>query len=247
MLLMGKMTVLDKQGTYQYHALKSKNKIKQFWHSNKLNVVDFICTFNKKDTVLDFGCGSGNLIFHLDGRVKSLTGIDVSDESLRFCNTRKKQSHHPETTKLFQKYTGSTFQLGKERYDKIFSLDVIEHIPDKELIFILKQLEVALKQNGKIVVFTPHKNSLWPILEWTANMLEISPEMTYPHLHTYIPQDLKKLFLKHTGLKIEKVFTFYTLSPFVALFSDRLAEQQLKNELRTARIGMMLGILLTKE
>ena len=111
--------------------------------------------FNPGEKVLDAGCGDGSILFSLRNHFNiSIIGADFSEEAL--VNARKNsirkgfplESHKADTRNL-------PFENGA--LDKIFSLGVVEHLPNPSEAVL--ELARCLKQNGVLVLMTPNKFS----------------------------------------------------------------------------------------
>lgn len=97
--------------------------------------------------VLDVGCGNGRLISVFDISAADYLGIDNSDALLAIA-----RSQHPDHHFL----SGDILDLNaavSERYDSIFCLAVLPHIPSAELrIKALENLKDRLAPGGTIVI-----------------------------------------------------------------------------------------------
>lgn len=110
------------------------------------NLLGHINTHNKK--ILDLGCGTGQAINELrKHNPKQITGIDFSKTAIKICK---------------QKYPKHTFKVKElkdlkatQEYDIITLIDVIEHIPNKEMQTIYPKISKALKPNGLLIIKTP--------------------------------------------------------------------------------------------
>lgn len=100
-----------------------------------------------KGETLDFGCGIKpykNLFINAD----SITGVDIENEG-----------HTNDVSEVDVFYDGNTLPFDNERFDSIFSSEVLTHIHDLEPV--IKELYRVLKKNGKILLTVPfvwHEN-----------------------------------------------------------------------------------------
>ena len=97
--------------------------------------------------VLDIGCGIGRNLLHLNGNG---VGVDHNVTSVNICKERGLNAY---TNTDFYK---SDYAKGKQ-FDSMLIAHVAEHITDEDLIGLVKEYEVFLKPNAKIVVITPQE------------------------------------------------------------------------------------------
>ena len=106
-------------------------------------------------SVLDIGCGEGNLSLALASIGYHVTGIDY-DETAVFNAVRKYGR---------MKMTGGSARFAAMdvagidgRYDYIVCSDVIEHLSAAELRVMLKKCAEILKDDGSVLIHTPNGN-----------------------------------------------------------------------------------------
>lgn len=108
-------------------------------------------------SVVDIGCGPGQLIGELAGRRHDLdlTGIDGDDECLR------RAAERCPTATLRCDDIGRLTDLGREPlFDVVVSSHALEHLPDP--VAALQRWASLLRQGGRLVIAVP--NSLQPPL-----------------------------------------------------------------------------------
>ena len=131
-----------KRRKYFYDTIEKEN---EDWHNNKNPLVRLFyrikfkiaisyAQLKKDDLILDFGCGTGQLKKMLPGY--KLIGYDID----------------PKLTKI-KDYT-------KIKPDKIFALDVFEHIPQEEIRRILRNFK-KMNLNFVLVTAIPTETWLW--------------------------------------------------------------------------------------
>lgn len=105
-----------------------------------------------KGRVLDFGCGTGWLA-DLVGDEKYL-GVERDETSLRLARTKYPKHHF-----------ASVLPEGKEKFDTVVALAVIEHV--REPAQLLSSLADALEDSdrSRLVITTPH-----PAVDWIHNL-----------------------------------------------------------------------------
>jgi len=107
---------------------------------SKLNV-------GSKDTVVDFGCGTGFFTVHLAKIAGRTIGIDVSSKMLDRTaeNVRKN-----ELTAEFLESDGTEIKLENESIDVILLVHVFHEVNDKPRV--LREFFRILKQSGRLVI-----------------------------------------------------------------------------------------------
>jgi len=102
--------------------------------------------------VLDIGCGDGALATACGQRDNRLVGTDVSTVAIRLANTKK-------GTSQAEFLVGDARQLAfpSNTFDIVMSLDLIEHIPEKDIQNHIEEVRRVLKPNGDYLLYTPSK------------------------------------------------------------------------------------------
>lgn len=96
---------------------------------------------------LDYGAGNGEILLELARRGHPVTYFDVEGVSARFAQDRAQRQN------LDVKFRFSKEALAEDRFDTIFSLDVLEHVPD--LQGELNFLSSLLKPGGLLLFDVP--------------------------------------------------------------------------------------------
>ena len=180
----------------------------------------------ENQNILDLGCGNGRLIDAFDKKINYF-GIDQSEALIKLAKER-----YPNYSFI----TGDALALSKinlkeknfpQKFDYIFSIAVLQHIPGKQKrIELIKSLKNNLNPKGKVVFSNWNmweipkykkliyktfllkligKNSLDfgdVVFDWKDNTGKITSRRYY---HAFTKKDLKKLF-KKSGFKVEKIY-----------------------------------------
>jgi 2-polyprenyl-3-methyl-5-hydroxy-6-metoxy-1,4-benzoquinol methylase len=140
--------------------------------------------------ILEHGCGGGEFLEFLgDKTTADLVGYDISRSQLALAQTRLESRKNVSLRNLEE--------LAREdSFDLVFSLHVIEHIPDDQLPGFVRELCRSLKPGGKLVIATP--NGLNPF----SYAYYMSADRTHVRMHS--PMTLAQL-LMHEGFSIDSV------------------------------------------
>lgn len=101
------------------------------------------------DRVLDLGCGNGRLLKALEGKNIEYLGLDGSKNLIEIAKNNF-PGHNFKELNVLNLETG----LDKEnKFEHIFLLAVLQHIPSKEIrLKVLKDLNKRLSQEGELVM-----------------------------------------------------------------------------------------------
>lgn len=172
----------DKEYVESYKAKEGEGRIEKILERIKLDD-------NMK--VLDVGCGNGFLASLVASKVKEYKGIDVSSE---FIDAAKKRVSNPNCDFVCTELTEFSQSI-KKNYDLIFLLDVTEHVPDFDLMPMLKTIRKLLKQGGYLVLHTPNREYILEMLKGNKIFPQTAGHIAVRNSKEY------KLLLKKAGLK----------------------------------------------
>ncbi len=104
--------------------------------------------FSGDEVILDIGCGSGLQTLLIGKRCKKVIGIDISEKAITNAKIISGYMKNSVNTEFYcMKIENANFN--NEFFDKIFSVCVIEHIPD--YIEVLKESHRILKKGGQMI------------------------------------------------------------------------------------------------
>lgn len=140
--------------------------------------------------IIDIGCGLGYLDYLLAKQGKSITGVDISLESLNTFRDIAEQYN-------IKQIHASLFDLYKTNYDMVISQEVLEHLENYEQA--IEKMKTFIKNNGYVLFCVPYKENL------QAKQIYDPKTKTYyhknGHLHSFTYQKLAHSMQK-CGLKI---------------------------------------------
>ena len=147
--------------------------------------------------LLDVGCGTGTTDRYLAGRVRTLHGVDISEEMLV-----KAQRNVPKAK--FAWYDGEKLPFADESFDVVVAICVLHHVPvSKRFKFVSEMVRVTRPQ-GVVAVF--EHNPYNPLTRYAVNTCELD-------------EDAVLLSLRETGellresSDVEPEFRHYLFSP----------------------------------
>ncbi|MFH1404279.1 MAG: methyltransferase domain-containing protein [Candidatus Altiarchaeota archaeon] len=146
-----------------YDDYKFRNK---YYYSIVKGLVKELIGNPGDKTVLDVGCGTGDLLCSLNP--KHGLGIDVSSEMIRIAKEKYSTHHNLD----FKVGDAQTYPLG-ESFDFIVLMDVIDHIVDLRKAF--KNLGKSCASHSRVIII--YANPLWePILKLAEKLCLKMPE-----------------------------------------------------------------------
>lgn len=149
-------------------------------------------------TVLDVGCGGGNLAKKLAKKKCLVIGLDIDPKV-----TKTAAEHYREIVIGDVEDQLTLRKLNKKKFDVIIFSDILEHLKDPENV--LKNLVKFLATPGKVIISVPN------IAFLTNRLLALLGRFDYTdwgtmdrtHLRFFTKKSISSL-IKNTGLEIEK-------------------------------------------
>jgi len=117
---------------------------------DKFQMVVRRLNLKQSDSLLDIGCGRGELvIYHALNKGKA-TGVDFSDEAIKLAK-EKAIELKADCTFIISSFEDINEEI---KYDRIVSLDFIEHISSQEGKTFFSKCHKLLNPGGKLIVYT---------------------------------------------------------------------------------------------
>lgn len=117
---------------------------------DKFQMVINLLNLSKSDRLLDIGCGRGELVIYHSLNGGKATGVDFSDEAIKLA--REKATD----LKADSIFLISSFENINEevRFDRIISIDFIEHISIEEGKTFFRKCYNLLNNEGRLIIYT---------------------------------------------------------------------------------------------
>ncbi|MFZ3229712.1 MAG: bifunctional 2-polyprenyl-6-hydroxyphenol methylase/3-demethylubiquinol 3-O-methyltransferase UbiG [Pseudobdellovibrio sp.] len=164
--------------------LRAESKTKSPWIILKIKEHGLLESTTK---VLDVGCGAGFLSNELAKNKLQVTGVDLSEESLKVA-----AKHDDTKTVHYQSADAYQLPFANESFDVLTAMDFLEHVerPGE----VVKEFSRVLKPNGLFIFHTFNRNPIAylviiKVVEWVV-------KNTPKNLHVL------HLFIKPAELKI---------------------------------------------
>jgi 2-polyprenyl-3-methyl-5-hydroxy-6-metoxy-1,4-benzoquinol methylase len=113
--------------------------------------------------ILDIGCGRGEVVLHCGRNGIDAIGADYSSEAIEIA-MQTRATHTVEEQARMRFICGDVKGLQVERkFDRIFMLDLVEHLHDWELADLFSTCERMLSLDGAIIIHTLPNRWLYEI------------------------------------------------------------------------------------
>jgi 2-polyprenyl-3-methyl-5-hydroxy-6-metoxy-1,4-benzoquinol methylase len=221
------MTIVDRKdkdsiqiaGDYQHKAVKEGFVIQRFWHHIKLYSIKKMLPPLKGEYVFDVGCGSGV----------------VTD------------TYERENIRFILSHADSPIPAERE-VDKIYCLELIEHVYMEQAGRMLDEFHGVLRDGGRLFLTTPNYRSAWPLIEALMDRSGLFPVLDeHQHVTHYSKASLRRLAQAH-GFEVVQMRTTGFLSPWLSPLGWKLSEWVLDIELEVPFLpGPIIAAVLAKK
>lgn len=163
--------------------LRVESQLKTPWVVQKIKQSFPLCAMTQ---VLDVGCGAGFLSNALALETLDVTGLDLSEESLKVA------ARHDQTKSVkYVKADAINLPYEDEHFDVVTAMDFLEHIdhPDR----VIREFSRVLKPQGLFIFHTFNRNPLAYLV--VIKLVEWLVKNTPPDIHVL------RLFIKPAELE----------------------------------------------
>jgi 2-polyprenyl-3-methyl-5-hydroxy-6-metoxy-1,4-benzoquinol methylase len=157
------------------------------------------------NSALEIGCGIGIISEFISKNIPVVTGIDISEENIKFAKaTVKSVNFHCSDFLEFS---------SKDRYDLITLFDVLEHIPKEIHPDVFKKIKEISDSNTIILLTIPDPDYLSYIREHFPEKLQVVDESIYPDelLQILKLNNLEAIKFEKYGVDYDDQYNFYLL------------------------------------
>ena len=177
-----------------------------------LNLRKLILKYAPKGIILDLGCGPGFMSRELLKRGDNVVSADI-DESLLKMAKEVCSGYKTNIIKIKE-----IDELGKNKFDAVICLDVLEHIKDDAKA--MKNIRGALKDKGNAIIAVPAFGWLYG-----------KRDKEIGHYRRYNKKELLKK-LENAGFEIKKARYWNALGFIVYLFFEKILKARIKEDIR---------------
>ncbi|MFN5663702.1 MAG: class I SAM-dependent methyltransferase [Bacteroidota bacterium] len=137
-----------------------------------------ILPLNKEASILDIGCGFGQMLFALKKQgYTSLNGLELLPEAAAYCKEQLNLS--VEQGRDIELYASRHH----DRFDLIIMSHVLEHLTKESIIDVLKSISQMLRTDGVLVLMVPNgqspNHSYWMWEDFTHHTLFTAGSLLY--------------------------------------------------------------------
>ncbi len=157
-------------------------------HNYNKWIYDLFKDYTAGKTVLEIGCGIGNLTQYFLGSAAKVIGIDTSSFFIKHLriDCPEVEIHNFDVT------DEKVLSLSDKKIDAVVSVNVLEHVQDDEKA--LRNINALLQPGGYLLLFVPALNWLFGTLDENVG-----------HYRRYGKKDLRDK-VERSGFAVEKVF-----------------------------------------
>ena len=158
---------------------------------------------SKEHNVLEAACGNGVGLKFISPHCKKLTGLDLDPEAARHCKEVWGEYANVKVGNVL------SMPFSNNEFDRVVSLDTIEHVKAHEGSTFLKEICRVLNNDGLAIIATPRKSEL----------ASYNRRLAHAEGHEYEYEEFETLLKDH----FKHVFVFSQNDEFVGTQNPKLA------------------------
>ena len=231
------------RGDYQHRAITSGRSVQRFWHYIKKLTIAELLPPDARDFAIDVGCGSGVVSSYLGEYGATVLGVDENPSAIEYA-TRQFANENVS----FRSALADGMLATDRPADKIYCLEVIEHVYPRQAVDMLRVFHDLLTPGGRVFLTTPNYRSLWPLIEWGLDRFTSAQDMHGDqHVTHYNPRSLSAA-CQEAGFRVDRIATVACLAPWIAALSWNLAIRVHRVEIGSwPLVGSIIACTLSKQ
>lgn len=158
------------------------------------------------EKIIEIGCGLGAIIDFMISKNNEITGVDISDEYIKFLKKYYKKNKNIRIIK--SDILDLPVKVKKNYFDSVVMINVLEHIKDDDKA--IKIIRKLLKKGGSIALMVPAFNILFGPLDKNVG-----------HFRRYEKKQLEQL-LKKNNFEIKEIYYMNFVGFFGWLLNVRI-------------------------
>ena len=133
------------------------------------NVTDDI---EEGQSVLDVGCGTGNLTYLLAAKGAIVTGIDINPEMLAIADKKRKELTFSNNVTFNEMGVAELDKFGASSFDAIYCALCFSELSDDERRYAMEQILRLLRKDGRFILIDEviPKSFLKKVIFWTIRI-----------------------------------------------------------------------------
>jgi len=169
-------------------------------------------------SVLEYGCGTGNLAFELSPQAAQVTGIDISDVAIERANGLARASELKNVA--FVVNNAEAMSLPDSHVDVVVGSGIVHHL---NIPVSMHEVRRVLRKGGIAIFAEPLGHN--PVLNWYRKR---TPELRTPDEHPLMAADLRAITRDFAWSRITY---FGLIAPLLGLFNPETRSKSLLTRL----------------
>jgi ubiquinone/menaquinone biosynthesis C-methylase UbiE len=183
-----------------------------------ISTVDSLFEIQNLDisSILEIGSGVGFLMEAIERRTqnhrhrKEIVGLDISDTMITSARQRLKENPAYKSG-LFQfaKYDGVTMPFDNDRFDFVYSIATLQHIPKPYVYNLFFEIKRILKDTGSAILqflpfsLLPQQEKIWPWEKEIKQQIGLIPPSHWHHF--YSEEELQFVLKQGSGFQFVRI------------------------------------------
>ncbi len=167
-----------------------------FFTKGKADYIQNLINKYQVKTVLDVGCGVGDIHGFFQGNGCQVTGVDVSGESIQIAQEKN-------TANTYLTYNGEKLPFDDDAFDMVYTICVMHHVPPAQWQDFVHEMVRVTKNGGVVAVF--EHNPFNPLTRIAVNRCPFDADAVL-----LSSGKVEKLFKNTKAIQPKSEFIFFT-------------------------------------